>query len=754
QSYQGYTAIPNLDLYYQSREPDATFMDAEIIKRITYPTGGYSDFYFEPHTYATLVKQNPTLSLQTLSSNKLAGGLRIKRIEHYESSSPVSLVKEYFYVKDYMDGGTVSSGVLSGEPIYFQAGLTYYNNPYSKFSSLPFNYMNTSNGNHITYTQITEKSTEGYTVHTYTNQDNGYLDKNALTSVTSGSTSSSYQGKMFGKLELERGQPITIKQYADDKFLLREEVNEYNDDPNRYNNYVRSIYNLNDLNNAAYIMIAVPIYTFYPYLKRKIEREYFRSGGSFSIVTEFVYDPVSNLIRSKEVIRSDANKMKTTYKYPLDYSNTFTASSTDEAYDLRALRDANVVNIPVETTNIIVKGGADYVIDSEERYFENLKTERIFKLETVSPIAASNFSSTTVTSSGFISDSRYKEDILFTRYDDRGNVQEMIRQDGITVVYLWAYKSSYPVAKIVNATYNQVEIALGSTVLTNLFNSYDNAWIRSTLKNLKNSLTNAQVYTYIYEPLKGIISESDPYGKVTNYEYDKYSRLSLIKDDDNSIIKRYVYQTQQFKRLNLSTNTINFGSIPHVYTVSKTVRVTNSSNLPFTISSISKPSWCTYVINGSSTVLPGEYVEVTVTFTPTGISTYSGTLQVLSDAEGSNTITLNGIGLGTRVISISGNLNFGTVYGNMGGFPVTTRTFTIQNSGTGTLTVTGIESPFPGIMTLNWSSGTIGPGQSQVVTLTFAPVMESIYSGPINIVCDKTSGTNTITAEGWAIFNP
>jgi len=59
----------------------------------------------------------------------------------------------------------------------------------------------------------------------------------------------------------------------------------------------------------------------------------------------------------------------------------------------------------------------------------------------------------------------------------------------------------------------------------------------------------------------------------------------------------------------------------------------------------------------------------------------------------------------TRVISLSGNLAFGTVETGK----TAELTFTIGNSGTGTLSVTGIT--VPGGYSPSWTSGTIGAGR-------------------------------------------
>jgi len=110
----------------------------------------------------------------------------------------------------------------------------------------------------------------------------------------------------------------------------------------------------------------------------------------------------------------------------------------------------------------------------------------------------------------------------------------------------------------------------------------------------------------------------------------------------------------------------------------------------------------------------------------------------------SNSNRVRKISLESRICVLSGNLSFPALTVNQ----TSNRTLSIQNTGTGNLTVAGITCPigFSG----NWS-GTIAPGATQNVTLTFAPLAVKNYGGNLTIHCDATSGATTLAIGGIGV---
>jgi len=135
-----------------------------------------------------------------------------------------------------------------------------------------------------------------------------------------------------------------------------------------------------------------------------------------------------------------------------------------------------------------------------------------------------------------------QERINFESYYDSGNLQEVSKTDGTSIVYIWGYNEDYPIAKIENATYS--DIVNLSSFGTNFSISEE---LSITQENQLRGLSNAMVTTYTYDPLTGITSMTDPKGYTTYYEYDDFNRLKQVKDADGNVVSHneYHYKGQQ-----------------------------------------------------------------------------------------------------------------------------------------------------------------------------------------------------------------
>ena len=202
------------------------------------------------------------------------------------------------------------------------------------------------------------------------------------------------------------------------------------------------------------------------------------------------------------------------------------------------------------------------------------------------------------------------------------------------------------------------------------------------------------------------------------------------------------------RSIELSGN-LAFGNVYTGGTATASLIISNAGNSTLTVSSISFPrgfsgSWTGTIPAGSSQAVP-------VTFGPTAVTSYAGTIRVTSDAtDGTSTTSATGTGVGsplTKIIGLTGTLAFGSIN------PGTTATaiLTINNTGNTTLTVSNIAYPngFSGLWT-----GTVPAGGSQDVTVTFTPLATTGYGGTIAVTSDATSGTGTISASGSGVYTP
>lgn len=101
----------------------------------------------------------------------------------------------------------------------------------------------------------------------------------------------------------------------------------------------------------------------------------------------------------------------------------------------------------------------------------------------------------------------------------------------------------------------------------------------------------------------------------------------------------------------------------------------------------------------------------------------------------------------TRVISLSGDLNFGNVNLNQ---TSPQRILTINNTGNTDLIINSLTFSIAGFS--GNFSGTIPPNRSQSVAITFTPTQVTTYNGTITVNGNQTSGVNVINISGTGIL--
>lgn len=152
-------------------------------------------------------------------------------------------------------------------------------------------------------------------------------------------------------------------------------------------------------------------------------------------------------------------------------------------------------------------------------------------------------------------------DKRFDIYDDMGNmVQQSINptstEEALFVTTIWGYNKSLPIANIVGAKLNQLNIDSVNLLVTRS-DEYANASpsaevsaeanYLSALESFRiaNASSEYQITGYSYYPLIGISQVIPPNGIKEIYEYDNYNRLMKIKNVNGIVLKEVNYNNKQ-----------------------------------------------------------------------------------------------------------------------------------------------------------------------------------------------------------------
>jgi len=263
-----------------------------------------------------------------------------------------------------------------------------------------------------------------------------------------------------------------------------------------------------------YTIIKFSNTSIWSYLKSKETIDYL-NGKKISSKTEYAYNPLNYYPREIKVTNSDNKTRYTRFTYPVDY--------TSSPYDL--MISLHIINPVIEQSEYMGVVPLRSTLTSYSWWGTNNLGYPLLKPNMVQTKTGS---------------SDYLTRIIFKNYDSIGNLLYATKDDATRLVYLWGYNKTYPVARIENATMDQVNTAFGGSIPDLGVGGLSDTQISS----LRNGLPDALISTYTYKSLVGITSVTDPRGITTNYAYDTFNRLYLARNDDKNITNRYRYGYQ------------------------------------------------------------------------------------------------------------------------------------------------------------------------------------------------------------------
>ena len=526
-----YGATPYNQLY-SYRTPDVQKAQAEILTKITYPTGGSTTFEYELHSYSRIADQ---IQFQLTPNSGVAGGLRVKKISDLTGLD--TLLTRSFY---YQDDLGVSSGILSGIPSYSVSGTQYdswdsgwhgwvythagsFTANYTLESEVSMNPLSTTNGCHITYSIIKEAYSDGgYTKYYYTNHDTADCrDEAAIRYIDNVDSQVLYNG--FSSKELFRGLLLEQKEYNNGGQLVQKLENIFDLSDSDYLFSVEEQSYLGNIKRAA----LTKIFTGYPALTYQTVTTYADGGGESSRVVEHRTYSGRLLTSSLKTYSSgDSTEVRCRYSGQLSYG------------PYSAMRAKGMTAYPVEVLSLrngdIIDGSL-----TEWRY-NSLNDSYVpwkeYKLELSAPLSLASFASY----DGQTHDSHYgTPEIEYTLIDSLNNITQYVGRDGIPVSVIWGYGGYCPVARITGKTTSALESTYGVVL------SYPGFLPRQ----IENAMRSAgeKIETWRWDPLRGVTRKTDASGRITAYLYDDIGRLILSADENGraNASQSYKYQNVQ-----------------------------------------------------------------------------------------------------------------------------------------------------------------------------------------------------------------
>lgn len=423
------------------RTPDENLMKAEILESITYPTGGHSFFEFEPHRYSRVAMQFP-FELDTLDSDMMAGGLRIRRIIDIPAGGECE-TREFIYE----DESGHSSGILSGHVTNKVSGRQYLkrllktrwlSNPfysstmaageYVIYSDSPILPLSETDGSHVTYSRVVEVfSDRSSIIRRYTNHDYpGCMD--CLPDTTFENIGNDRLSTEFGSRALFRGL-LTHREDVDaGGTVRRREENAYRFSTDEYFKSAGSfVYCDMELQSAWYIK---KLFSF-PALTHTTITEYADDGTSVSSTTTYQYNSERRLV--SESTWSGGMTSGRMVFYPSDrtgetYACMLAAGMSGVPVGEATLRDGKIVSAREMTYRPVPLTVGDTTVT---RYLP----DRIYTSSFSSPLEPSAYNASPMSYMASV------PQMEFLRYDASGNPVEVIA-DGISSEYGWDGQSN------------------------------------------------------------------------------------------------------------------------------------------------------------------------------------------------------------------------------------------------------------------------------------------------------------------------
>jgi hypothetical protein len=244
-------------------------------------------------------------------------------------------------------------------------------------------------------------------------------------------------------------------------------------------------------------------------------------------------------------------------------------------------------------------------------------------------------------------------------------------------------------------------------------------------------------------------------GTFGRFQYFPGIDIFVLVNDWN--IPAYVLRlrsAQSGPAVSLSPSNLTFSNqVLDTTSAAQSITLTNTGNSPLTVTSITPAGDYAETDNciTRSPIAPSAGCTISVTFTPLGVGTLSGSLTIKDNASVSQqVVNLMGAGVSAPVpvasLSVS-SLNFGNQDIGTSSSPMAV---TLGNTGTAPLTITGITASGDFSQANNCGTSLVAGTQCSIA-VTFTPSTTGARTGTLTIQDNGGSGTQTVGLSGAGI---
>ncbi|MDR0828714.1 MAG: RHS repeat protein [Prevotellaceae bacterium] len=557
-----------------NRQVNTNVCDITLLKKITYPSGGYTEVGYEYNRCNKYLKRNMTsgkLEIISLENTTPVGGARVKTVKDYDISTQKYYNSKTFIYKNAAQ--TMESGIIGYRRPYITTEMHTTLNSETSYdyntittcyfktrrttkdiSANDYGTMDMLDEYHIAYSDVIEQiDNNGYNVYHFSSLNDVPDDEESTHDVVISFSNSISTIDRVSALEKSglyktndmskfRGKLLTKSTYSATGELRQMENYNYNiaSAKDKYNISVRSVVR----GCSSYRIFSTPCLL--------TKKEIIDNSGC-TLIERYNYNKY-DLLKNTTNINSNGQKYKTLNKYPTDfnvapYTNMVSKNILSPLVEKIIYRDDRPDGIDIDI-NIPVVAAAGQ--QNTPPYPDAASMQTQLKREVWDySFLHSKFYKPTV----YKNQQKFTDELITIanyKYDNFGNVVEIANKNGLTTTIVWNSNNQYPILKLENVTNAEWQSLMSGsfgsffehirgTLVSNSQPDMNAPMLVSFINSLANALPNALITIYTYKPLVGLTSITDTRGITTYFEYDEFGRLKNTKDSDLKLLQEYNY---------------------------------------------------------------------------------------------------------------------------------------------------------------------------------------------------------------------